>query len=448
MPTTEFGLDLRYAPSSNIGIDFSFNPDFATVEADVEQVNLTRYELSYPEKRPFFLEGTESYRTRIVQFYSRRIGDMQWGAKVNGKVGKWRVNGLASQTDSETVTSSAGPGALYSAFRLSREIGGASNVGMIGANRTFDGTSEGSVGLVGTLFFSDYLGMTSQVIRSYGAHDEGAWTYFFRPFLRLPDRSFPRPLHPRRGERPGEHEPGRLHSGRRPARGGLQRAEAVLDQPESGLQDLTGSINYNQFWSQSGRLRSWKISNRVGLNFLKRWTLDVSNGEEFKAEEPGLFEKHFRNSLNQAKLTFDTRTGTSVSAYYGRGLNFDSDLDQFGGVVDWTITDALTATYDLKRVWFDPDPHDRSSWVHFVRATYYLNKDMFFKAFYQTRYDVTGSLSSPMFDLERETIQLLYVWRFFPPFGSLQLAYQEGPAQFDDELVNYRTLFTKLSWVF
>ena len=82
--------------------------------------------------------------------------------------------------------------------------------------------------------------------------------------------------------------------------------------------------------------------------------------------------------------------------------------------MDWTITDALTATYDLKRVWFDPDPHDRSSWVHFVRATYYLNKDMFFKAFYQTRYDVTGSLASPMFDLERETIQLLYVWRFFP----------------------------------
>ena len=171
--TTEFGLDLRYAPSSNIGIDFSFNPDFATVEADVEQVNLTRYELSYPEKRPFFLEGTESYRTRIVQFYSRRIGDMQWGAKVNGKVGAWRVNGLASQTDSESAAASA-DGALYSAFRLSREIGGASNVGVIGANRTFDGTNEGSVGLVGTLFFSDYLGMTSQVVRSYGAHDTGA----------------------------------------------------------------------------------------------------------------------------------------------------------------------------------------------------------------------------------------------------------------------------------
>ena len=77
----------------------------------------------------------------------------------------------------------------------------------------------------------------------------------------------------------------------------------------NGLQDLTGSINYNQFWSQSRRLRSWQIRNRLGLNFLKRWSLDLTNDEEFKAEEAGLFEKDFRNSLNQAKLTFDTPNG-------------------------------------------------------------------------------------------------------------------------------------------
>lgn len=179
-----------------------------------------------------------------------------------------------------------------------------------------------------------------------------------------------------------------------------------------------------------------------------RWRLDLTNDEEFKAEEPGLFERDFRNSLNQVKLTFDDRTGAAVSAYYGRGVNFGSNLDQLGAAVEWTITDELTAAYDLQRVSFDPDPSDRSSFVHFVRATYYVNKDMFFKAFYQTRYDLTDALSSPQFELERETIQLLYVWRIFPPFGSLQLAWQEGPAQFDDELVNYRTLFTKLSWVF
>ena len=308
---------------------------------------------------------------------------------------------------------------------MSREIGGASNVGVIGANRTFDGTNEGSLGLVGTLFFSDYLGMTSQVIRSYGAHDEGAWTYFFRPSYDSQTGHFHvRYTHVGENVRENMNRVGFIRDDDRREVDSNVRKQFWINR--HGLQDLTGSINYNQFWSQSGRLRSWQIRNRLGLNFLRRWSLDLTNDEEFKAEEAGLFEKDFRNSLNQAKLTFDTRTGTAVSAYYGRGLNFDSDLDQFGGVVDWTITDALTATYDLKRVWFDPDPHDRSSWVHFVRATYYVNKDMFFKVFYQTRYDVTGSLSSPMFDLERETIQLLYVWRFFPPFGSLQLAYQEG----------------------
>jgi len=165
-----------------MGLDLTFNPDFATIEADVEQVNLTRYELSYPEKRPFFLEGAENYSTRIRQFYSRRIGEIPWGAKINGKIGPWRVNAMATRSDSSAVAaSSTGEDAFYSVFRMSREIKNASNIGIIGANRTYDGDNEGSVGLVGTLFFSQFLGMTSQVIRSYGNHSDGAWTYFFRP---------------------------------------------------------------------------------------------------------------------------------------------------------------------------------------------------------------------------------------------------------------------------
>ncbi|MCJ2539960.1 MAG: molybdopterin-dependent oxidoreductase, partial [Candidatus Thermoplasmatota archaeon] len=61
---------------------------------------------------------------------------------------------------------------------------------------------------------------------------------------------------------------------------------------------------------------------------------------------------------------------------------------------------------------------------------------------------LTGSFLDPHYDLERETVQLVYVWRIFPPFGSLQLAYQEGPSRISDETGKYRTIFTKLSWVF
>jgi hypothetical protein len=215
-----------------------------------------------------------------------------------------------------------------------------------------------------------------------------------------------------------------------------------------GLQDLTPSINVNRYWSQEGDLRSWEIRNQIGLNFMRNWRLELTNNEDFKAEEPGLFEKDFRNSIYGAHLTFDTRTGRSVSVHYGKGKNFDSDLERIGGRVNLKITDALNATYNLTRVWFSPDPRERSSWIHYVRATYYMNKDMYLKLFYQSKYDLTGGFSNPEFDLLRETTQLVYVWRFFSPFGSLQLAYQEGPSQFSDDPGQVRTLFTKFSWVF
>ena len=447
-PKGEVGLDLRYSLSSNLGLDLTFNPDFATIEADVEQVNLTRYELSYPEKRPFFLEGAENYSTRIRQFYSRRVGEIPWGGKINGKVGPWRINALATISDSSAVSpSNSGKDAFYSVFRVSREISNASNIGLIGANRTYDGENEGSLGMVGTLFFSQYLGMTTQVIRSYGDFSEGAWTYFLRPSYDSQTGHF----HVRYtdvGENVQENmnQVGFIRDDdRREVDSNIKKQFWIN---RYGLQDLTPSVNYNRFWSHSGDLRSWDVNSNVSLNLFRKWSLKLTNREEFKAQEEGRYEKDFRNSLNQLDLTFDTKTGKSVSAYYGKGTNFDSDLERIGGRINLKLTDALNATYNLTRIWFSPDPNERSSWIHYVRATYYVNKDMYFKLFYQSKYDLTGGFSDPTFDLERETIQFVYVWRFFPPFGSLQLAYQEGPSQIADEPGKYRTLFTKLSWVF
>jgi hypothetical protein len=447
-PKGEVGLDLRYSLSSNLGLDLTFNPDFATIEADVEQVNLTRYELSYPEKRPFFLEGGENYSTRIRQFYSRRIGEIPWGGKINGKIGSWRINALATISDSSaTNAGSSGKDAFHSVFRVSKEFATASNIGLIGANRSYDGENEGSLGLVGTLFFSQYLGMTSQVIRSYGDFSEGAWTYFFRPSYDSQTGHFHvRYTHVGENVKENMNRIGFIRDDNRREVDSNIRKQLWINR--YGFQDLTPSVNYNRFWSQEGDLRSWEIRNNLGLNFYQKWNLKLSNTEEFKAQEGGLFEKDFRNSLNQVDLTFDTRTGRTVSAYYGKGRNFDSDVERFGGRVDLKLTDALNATYDLSRLWFSPDPGERSSWIHFFRATYYVNKDMYLKLFYQSKYDVTGSFSDPRFDLERETTQFVYVWRFFPPFGSLQLAYQEGPSQIGDESGRYRTVFTKLSWVF
>ena len=68
------GVDLKYGITPNMTLSATFNPDFGQVEADQTVLNLTAFETTYPEKRPFFLEGTNIFSTWSNLFYSRRIG--------------------------------------------------------------------------------------------------------------------------------------------------------------------------------------------------------------------------------------------------------------------------------------------------------------------------------------------------------------------------------------
>ena len=105
----DIGLDVKYGITSNLTTDVTFNTDFAQVEADQEQVNLTRFSLFFPEKRPFFLEGAglfdfgiprTSFRRPppLLLFYSRRIGLAEGhavpiigGGKITGKAGPYGI---------------------------------------------------------------------------------------------------------------------------------------------------------------------------------------------------------------------------------------------------------------------------------------------------------------------------------------------------------------------
>jgi len=112
------------------------------------------------------------------------------------------------------------------------------------------------------------------------------------------------------------------------------------------------------------------------------------------------------------------------------------------------ILEGWDVSYQVDRYWFHPDYEDDNSLIHYVRTTYYVNKDLYVKLFYQSKYGVRDGIPELSFDLLRETLQFVFVWRFLPPFGSLQLAYQEGTTQITQIEGSGRTLFVKLSWVF
>jgi hypothetical protein len=108
-PEYDLGLDAKYSISNNLTADITINTDFAQVEADDQQINLTRYSLVFPEKRPFFLEKADVFDFSLLGgnnlFYSRRIGlnqgkpvSIYGGARLTGKVNKWDIGFLDMQT--------------------------------------------------------------------------------------------------------------------------------------------------------------------------------------------------------------------------------------------------------------------------------------------------------------------------------------------------------------
>ncbi|MDH3271589.1 MAG: carbohydrate binding family 9 domain-containing protein [Gemmatimonadota bacterium] len=106
----EFGGDVKLNPTPNLTLDLTVNTDFAAVEADQQQINLTRFSLFFDEKRPFFQEraglfGFETGADRGTLFYSRRIGltdgrpvPILGGARLVGRVGSWDLGAIAMQT--------------------------------------------------------------------------------------------------------------------------------------------------------------------------------------------------------------------------------------------------------------------------------------------------------------------------------------------------------------
>src|SRR5947207_6592023 len=180
-PDWEAGVDARYALTPTTAVYGTLFPDFATIEADQEQINLTRFELTLPEKRQFFLEGQEQFNQRFPAkyptFYSRRIADISGGGKLLGKQGPWTTAFISAQSD----PAGSDRAANYTVARVQRDIFTRSTVGVMGSNRRWSGADQGAFSADTNLFFSRTVSMTAQVLKSYGPFTRGTTAFLIRP---------------------------------------------------------------------------------------------------------------------------------------------------------------------------------------------------------------------------------------------------------------------------
>ena len=179
----DVGIDVKYGITDALTADFTYNTDFAQVEVDEQQVNLTRFSLFFPEKREFFLEGRGIFDfarggfragggggffgggNAPTLFYSRRIGlqsgevvPIFGGGRVTGKVGQFDVGALSISTDDQALGASESTN--FTVLRLKRDVLRRSAIGGIFTNRSVslqgDGASR-TYGLDATLAFFENI---------------------------------------------------------------------------------------------------------------------------------------------------------------------------------------------------------------------------------------------------------------------------------------------------
>ena len=170
----EPGLTATYTLTPNLTLSATINPDFSQIEADVPQLTVNqRFALFYPERRTFFLEGAEFFRSSGLRTFvnTRQIIDPDWGVKLTGKIGKQQVGYLAASDRAPGLRFALndprfGENALFNIFRVRRDLGENSRVGFFLTDRRFASSSNTVLATDGEIRFTpaDTLGF------------QGAWS--------------------------------------------------------------------------------------------------------------------------------------------------------------------------------------------------------------------------------------------------------------------------------
>jgi hypothetical protein len=308
--TQNAGADLKYGISRGLIADVTVNTDFAQVEEDVQQINLTRFSLFFPEKRDFFLEGQGTFAFGgasldgnaavaspngladdiPILFFSRQIGlnsgltvPVIAGGRVTGKAGKLSIGALSIGTDSKPSANAVQT--TFNVLRLKRDVLRRSNIGMIATHRsrTSDGTtSNAALGLDANLLLFDNVTVIGYLARTY------------TPGLRDDSSSY-RGLFDYGSDRYGvQVEQLKVGENFNPAVGFMKRSDfrrssgrlRFSPRPRSSLliRKFTWQLNYDYITDGEGRQRqneNVKAGSTIDFNNSDQWRIEFTGTSEY-----------------------------------------------------------------------------------------------------------------------------------------------------------------------
>ena len=312
----KMGVDVKYGITSNLTADVTYNTDFAQVEADEEQVNLTRFSLFFPEKRPFFLEGAglfdfgiprSSYRRPppMLLFYSRRIGLAEgnaipiiFGGKASGKVGSYGVGFLNVLTDEFHDANTEDdpldvPRTNYSVMRITKDIASGSRIGMIAVNKDEIGDYNRAGG-----FDFEYRPNDSMDVR-------GMWSRTFEPGLSGQNNAWYLGSNWRSNRFRLEGSYTDIAEGFNPAVGYVRRTGIRHFRGEARWVPMPQRFGIRQIWT--GPEVNYILNHN---NELEEWDISYTNWFEFDSGDYILFNG--KRTFERLNDVFDFRDGVEI----------------------------------------------------------------------------------------------------------------------------------------
>jgi hypothetical protein len=299
------------------------------------------------------------------------------------------------------------------------------------SNKRSQNSNEGSLGIDANLIFNDELSMTTQFSNSYGSHDTGNMAYFFRPSYDTPTGHF-HIRYTNLGEYFSENVNGIGYvkdDDRKEFDSALEREIWIR---EFNIDKLNYESNYNIFWSQAGTLRSWEVKQSLGIELTNRFSLEYDYEEGYELDD----EREFNNISNGFEFGYNKDEFKSIIVNYETGKNYGLDFDLVECEIGYIFTTSFSAQYGLQSIHFAPDPENENSQIHLLRVNQFFTKDIYLKGFYQLN---TSS--------EQQDIQIIFVYRYEPPFGTVQFVYQHNPANSFQNTEEDHSIFLKYSRV-
>lgn len=343
------GLDAKMVVRDAFTLDVAANPDFSQVESDEPQVTVNqRFEVFFPEKRPFFIENAGMFRTPVNLFFSRRIADPQIGVRLTGKAGKWAIASLAidDRAPGQRVDRSDrlfDNRAAIGVVRLQREIAKQSTIGVIATTRDF-GRGFNRVGGVDTrLQLSPTWTFTGQAVattthatdgsRSSGPGYQAELLHVSRNIVSVTSYT--------------DHSPGfRSQVGfvrRVDIREGTHFMQRLWRPTDRRLLNFGPSLAVTAIWDHAGRRQEYGVDPGFQMEFKGNTTFRVSarQGDEFfegRTFRTRKIDARFETSwLKWLNVGTFVQQGTQINYFPGPAL--DPFLGRGTTLVGWaTVT--------------------------------------------------------------------------------------------------------------